>query len=89
MPTTTWLLTLVWNSLAVLMPSKTKEKYDGAKARVGMLGGVLGFLVSWFLGFLVSTCLGFLVSWLQKLAKLPFHVFKKILISYPRFPRIP
>ena len=63
---------------------------------------VFCFLVYWLLGFLVSWFQSFLVSWLQRfkksfkvferylahITKFPFHVSRKILILYARFPRI-
>ena len=60
-----------------------------------LLSGFVGFLSYWFLGFEVSWFLGFKVSWLQNsqkfqrphITKIPIHVFRKILIQYPRFSR--
>ena len=46
-----------------------------------------GFMVLWFYGFLVLWFYGFVVSWFQELTKFPYHVFRKILISYPRLSK--
>ena len=68
-----------------------------AHVGVGMLRGkdFFGFLVPWLQSFLVSCFLSFKVSWFQRcfvskfqrFTTFPFHVFRKILIPYPRFPR--
>ena len=84
----------------LMSPTTRVPHVRSCPPRVGMLRGHLSFLVSWFLGFLVSTFLGFKVSWLlgfnvswfesflvskfQRLAKCPFHVFWKRLISYKK-----
>ena len=54
----------------------------------------LGFKVYWFPNFLISKFLGFLVSAplgfnipMSHITKMPFRVFWKILIPYPRFSR--
>ena len=46
------------------------------------------FLVYWFQSFLVSWFQSFLVSSFRRFTNVPLHVLWKILISYPRFPRI-
>ena len=46
-----------------------------------------GGMVLWLDGFMVLWFSGFIVSWFAKNTKCPFHVSRKILVSYPRCSR--
>ena len=79
----------ICNSFAKALPlgeSSAKDR-SGAGMVVGMLVVLwfYGFKALWFYSFMVLSFMvyAFMVSRFQKLAKLPFHVLRKIMISYP------